>query len=59
MWRAKCRDCDFVASRFTRDEAEAAMIAHVEATGHLHWSVVSIVANPEEQQWPRKRKTPA
>jgi hypothetical protein len=59
MWRAECRDCDFAAPRFTRDEAEDALIAHVQASKHLHWSLIPLAmdASEEKRKWQKPRKT--
>ncbi len=62
MWRASCRECNFQASRLTKPEAEAALIAHVTASGHRSWSMRRLTAwgeeygrecAPQEQRHPR------
>lgn len=47
MWRADCRECDFTAPRLTRKEAEAALVAHIQATKHQAWLMVPVPDRPE------------
>ena len=49
MWRAECRVCTFTVVRMRREEAETGLIAHVQDSGHVKWSLFSVVSNDSVQ----------
>ena len=49
MWRAECKVCDFKALHLLREEAEAALLAHVQHTHHVEWFIVPVPVRPEVQ----------